>query len=304
MPLRGPAGSRLDEFEDADAEPGLALLSAGALAHAFLSAKGALARRLQRPRHERFGEGLALASAGAALRVATPDGIGLTPGADATAPRASRSTIFSPSMHEASPALARDVVSSARPSPIDSPGAKLAAEMLVRKASLVTHARRLAQGDHRRGRVRGRCRGRGAYRAGAADGRGGGAPRRCRRSRRSARGGMRRRDARGGAAKARRQSRGAAQDRPAPGEGGAAEALRQPHLSASPAHAAFRAAPPARAGGERGRARAECEAARGRARGFRRARRDHECEARTGRHALRARAGAGHEILARHQPRR
>ena len=185
-----------------------------------------------------------------------------------------------------------------------SPGAKLAAEMLVRKASLVTHARRLARAMTGAGAAASRRGGFGADRAGAVDVRRR-APRRAGAGRGAAvPGGRRRRGGRAAGEETRRQSRRAAQGRPAPGERGPAEAFRQPHLSASRAHAAFRAAPATGAGGERGRARAECAAARGRARGFRRARRDHECEARTRRHPLRARAGARHEILARHQPRR
>ena len=76
MPLRGPAGSRLDDYEDADAEPGLALLSAGALAHAFLSAKGALARRLRARALKGAERGLVQREP--RLGAATADSIGLT----------------------------------------------------------------------------------------------------------------------------------------------------------------------------------------------------------------------------------
>jgi DNA segregation ATPase FtsK/SpoIIIE, S-DNA-T family len=141
MPLRGPAGSRLDDYEDADAEPGLALLSAGALAHAFLSAKGALARRLRARALTAAERGLVQREP--RLGAATADSIGLT-----QARREGQSRIqihnLQPVMPGQAPSFIRDVVS-ARPSPIDSPGARLAAEMLVRKASLVTHARRLAR---------------------------------------------------------------------------------------------------------------------------------------------------------------
>ena len=95
MPLRGPAGSRLDDFEDADAEPGLALLSAGALAHAFLSAKSALARRLQARALNASERGSGLVQREPRLRWRRrPTGSGSCR-ADGTAPRASRSTIFS-----------------------------------------------------------------------------------------------------------------------------------------------------------------------------------------------------------------
>jgi S-DNA-T family DNA segregation ATPase FtsK/SpoIIIE len=142
MPGRGAIRARVDEFEEVDAEPGLALLSAGALAHAFLSARGALARRLSAgasggpersapmlQREPRFG-------------LATPGGM--------TSPQAPREGASRIQIHN-QPAAQRQAqppqafVSSARPAPIDSPGAKLAAEMLARKASLVTHARRLAR---------------------------------------------------------------------------------------------------------------------------------------------------------------
>jgi S-DNA-T family DNA segregation ATPase FtsK/SpoIIIE len=141
MPLRGPEGSRLDDYEDADAEPGLALLSAGALAHAFLSAKGALARRLRARALKAVERGLVQREP--RLGAATADSIGLT-----QARREGQSRIqihnLQPVAPGQAPSLTPDVVS-ARPSPIDSPGARLAAEMLVRKASLVTHARRLAR---------------------------------------------------------------------------------------------------------------------------------------------------------------
>ncbi len=142
MPLRGPTGSRLDDFEDADAEPGLALLSAGALAHAFLSAKGSLTRRLRARAMNGPERGSALLQQEPRLGVGAADGIGLTP---ARREGASRIQIHNlqPALPGRAPSLARDVTS-ARPTPLDSPGAKLAAEMLVRKASLATHARRLA----------------------------------------------------------------------------------------------------------------------------------------------------------------
>ena len=231
-----------------------------------------------------LGEGLSPPAAGAALRRDdVPTGSGSP---QARREGASRIQIHNlqPADARASSRLARDAVSSARPSPLDSPGAKLAAEMLVRKASLVTHARRLAQGG-RPARARPRADPRRLRRASSRScrwpGAAASASRRRRAVERRSREAVWRRSARSAPARKRVANPAAPpKSRPAPGEGGAAEALRQPHLSASPAHAAFRAAPAAGAGGQRGRARAECAAARGRARGFRRARRDHECEAR------------------------
>ncbi|MBV9518667.1 MAG: DNA translocase FtsK 4TM domain-containing protein [Hyphomicrobiales bacterium] len=142
MPLRGPARSSLDEFEDADAEPGLALLSAGALAHAFLSAKGALARRLRARALGASERGIGLVQREPRLGVAAADNVGL--------PHARRETASRIQIHNLHPAMpgqaSAGLVANERPSPIDSPGGKLAAEMLARKASLMTHARRLARG--------------------------------------------------------------------------------------------------------------------------------------------------------------
>jgi S-DNA-T family DNA segregation ATPase FtsK/SpoIIIE len=139
MPLRGPSGARLDDFEDADAEPGLALLSAGALAHAFLSAKSAWARRRQARASRASPGGLGLVQREPRLGIAAGDALGLAQA------RREASRIQIHNLQQASPGQAptRDA-EGARPSPLDSPGAKLAAEMLLRKASLVTHARRLA----------------------------------------------------------------------------------------------------------------------------------------------------------------
>ncbi|MBW0002724.1 MAG: DNA translocase FtsK [Hyphomicrobiales bacterium] len=136
MPLRGPAGTRLDDYEDADAEPGLALLSAGALAHAFLSAKGALARRLRSRDWKTAERGLVQQEPrfGAAM----PHGFGLTQAR-------AQSRIQIHNVQPTMPATPMHEVASTRPSPLNSPGAKLAAEMLARKAGLVTHARRLAR---------------------------------------------------------------------------------------------------------------------------------------------------------------
>jgi len=141
---RGAARSRAEELEDADAEPGLALLSAGALAHAFLSARGALARRV---RGAPPAPGLDAAGLQRELSLATAQ-----PAAEARRPQregGSRVQIHNvqPAMRAQTPVQAAlpPGPPAARPSPLDLPGAKLAAEMLTRKASLLTHARRLAR---------------------------------------------------------------------------------------------------------------------------------------------------------------
>ncbi|MBV9974208.1 MAG: DNA translocase FtsK [Hyphomicrobiales bacterium] len=144
MPLRGSAQARNDEFEDADTEPGLALLSAGALAHAFLSAKGALARRLRARTPNASDRGIGLAQREPRFGETAANALGLT-----QARRENPSRIQIHNFQAAMPSQATSAthfVTSERPSPIDSPGGKLAAEMLARKASLTTHARRLARG--------------------------------------------------------------------------------------------------------------------------------------------------------------
>ncbi|MBV9568708.1 MAG: DNA translocase FtsK, partial [Hyphomicrobiales bacterium] len=144
MPLRGQARTRLDEFEDADAEPGLALLSAGALAHAFLSAKGALARRLRAQAASSSERGGGLMQREPRFGGSAGGGVGL---AQARGESVSRIQIHNPQSAPSEQASSHlRFAASDRPSPIDSPGGKLAAEMLTRKASLMTHARRLARG--------------------------------------------------------------------------------------------------------------------------------------------------------------
>ena len=144
-PARAPQRGRLDDLEDADAEPGLALLSAGALAHAFLSARGALSRSLRGgpsgppdistlvpQREPSFERAPSAQRASASPRDA----------ASAQAPAEPRRVqIHTQPLAAAAPAAAAP----APASPLDLPGAKLAIETLTRKASLLTHARRLAR---------------------------------------------------------------------------------------------------------------------------------------------------------------
>ncbi|SED36486.1 DNA segregation ATPase FtsK/SpoIIIE, S-DNA-T family [Rhizobiales bacterium GAS188] len=140
-PSRGASRGRLDDLEDADAEPGLALLSAGALAHAFLSAKGAMARRMRGVPDARPGVGAVMPQREPSFQQSPP------PGQTVPQPRrdgASRIQIHTQQPAPVSPA-AMAAALAPRPSPMDLPGAKLAAEMLTRKASLLTHARRLAR---------------------------------------------------------------------------------------------------------------------------------------------------------------
>jgi S-DNA-T family DNA segregation ATPase FtsK/SpoIIIE len=143
QPVRGSVRGQAEELDDADAEPGLALLSAGALAHAFLSARGALARRFR-----------SRASSASERRASMlPRELRFAGGApeEAGFPQAGQESASRIQIHNVQPAprpnaAFRDTFApSGRPAPINSPGAKLAAEMLVRKASLLTHARRLAR---------------------------------------------------------------------------------------------------------------------------------------------------------------
>jgi S-DNA-T family DNA segregation ATPase FtsK/SpoIIIE len=135
LPMRQASRGRAEEIDDADAEPGLALLSAGALAHAFLSARGALARRLN---------GAAASPAPGPLPHREP--AFAQPVAPArAAPPASRIQIHNRQISPAAEAAPAPTRSAAPATPMELPGAKLAAETLLRKASLITHARRLAR---------------------------------------------------------------------------------------------------------------------------------------------------------------
>jgi S-DNA-T family DNA segregation ATPase FtsK/SpoIIIE len=141
MPSSRGAQRGREDFEDEDAEPGLALLSAGALAHAFLSAKGALVRRMRNaaPAGQIFDPTVLREPSFAAAASEAP--------AARPAQREAGSRI---QIHNVQPArleAPRPEVPppGPRPSPMDLPGAKLAVETLVRKAGLLTHARRLAR---------------------------------------------------------------------------------------------------------------------------------------------------------------
>ncbi len=143
-PARGGVRGLSEELEDEDAEPGLALLSAGALAHAFLSAKGALARRRRDASASAPERGEPLIQSAPSFALDAPDGMVSRPVRREGASRIQVHNMQPAARFEA-PSSEMSPVGAPKPSPMDLPGAKLAAEMLTRKASLLTHARRLAR---------------------------------------------------------------------------------------------------------------------------------------------------------------
>jgi DNA segregation ATPase FtsK/SpoIIIE, S-DNA-T family len=145
MPARARAASRAraEEQEDLDAEPGIALLSAGALAHAFLSTKGALSRRLRgAPPPMRMP--VSLGSEDEPSLSATSEKPSTSPKANREgAGRIQIHNLRTPTTATSSTRAAAGLLAQA-PGAMQ-PGAKLAADMLMRKASLMTRARRLAR---------------------------------------------------------------------------------------------------------------------------------------------------------------